>query len=239
MDVLDDGRIASRNWDGSVDVYNPATREVQRIDKQDIRHRLPVKARDQSIVRGCTDGTVEIWNSDGHWEKTGVLGQRVRCLAVVGDGRMVSGGSHGQFVSEPLHPVKRVVGDGRVVSSAGAVPSGRHHGSVKVWDVTTGDGQSMNQHAKEVTCVAVLGDGRIASGSYDGTVKIWDPVSDTVMTFVIGEIVTEVAVSRKLRRIAVGTVRGNTYVVVVEPGSTPKDCTASNQEPVGARERGA
>ena len=55
--------------------------------------------------------------------------------------------------------------------------SGSEDGTVCIWDGTSGEavGEPLRGHEKEVSCVAVSGDGkRIVSRSGDGTVRILD-----------------------------------------------------------------
>ncbi len=61
-----------------------------------------------------------------------------------------------------------LTGDGRVVS-------GSHDGTVKVWDLNSGQEQrTLSGHGDGVRGLALTGDGRVVSGSKDGTVKVWD-----------------------------------------------------------------
>jgi WD40 repeat protein len=61
-----------------------------------------------------------------------------------------------------------VTGDGRVVS-------GSDDGTVKVWDLASGQElRTLSGHGGWVMAVAVTGDGRVVSGSSDGTLKMWD-----------------------------------------------------------------
>jgi WD40 repeat protein len=68
------------------------------------------------------------------------------------------------------------------VSAVAVSPGGRHvvtgsgDGTVKVWDVDTGEiTLTLRGHTPGVKCVAVSPDGRrVASGSSDGAVKVWD-----------------------------------------------------------------
>ena len=61
-----------------------------------------------------------------------------------------------------------LTGDGRVVS-------GSDDGTVKVWDLNSGqEERTLSGHGGGVMALALTGDGRVVSGSYDGTVKVWD-----------------------------------------------------------------
>ena len=61
-----------------------------------------------------------------------------------------------------------LTGDGRVVS-------GSDDGTVKVWDLNSGQEQrTLSGHGGRVRALALTGDGRVVSGSDDGTVKVWD-----------------------------------------------------------------
>ena len=61
-----------------------------------------------------------------------------------------------------------VTGDGRVVS-------GSFDGTLKVWDLNSGQEQrTLSGHGGGVRALALTGDGRVVSGSSGGTVKVWD-----------------------------------------------------------------
>src|SRR5271157_3016782 len=75
--------------------------------------------------------------------------------------RTLSG--HGGWVSAVA-----LTGDGRVVS-------GSYDGTVKVWDLNSGqEERTLSGHSDWVDALALTGDGRVVTGSDDGTVKVWD-----------------------------------------------------------------
>jgi WD40 repeat protein len=110
----------------------------------------------------------------------------VAAVAVLADGRVVSGGDDGRvLVWDPAWPgtgpvelrgpddavaAVAVLGNGRVVS-------GGNDGRVLVWDPAEpgSDPVELGRHGIEVTAVTVLPNGRVVSGDYDGWVLLWDP----------------------------------------------------------------
>ena len=100
-------------------------------------------------------------------------------MAVLPDGRVVSGGDDGRVLA--WDPAGSGTGpaelgrhdDGvRAVSVLpdGRVVSGGYDGRVLVWDPA-----ELGRHHGWVWAVAVLPDGRVVSGGDDGRVLVWDP----------------------------------------------------------------
>ncbi|MDD5395477.1 MAG: hypothetical protein PHE17_20830, partial [Thiothrix sp.] len=56
----------------------------------------------------------------------------------------------------------------------GQLASGSDDGTVKLWDVKSGELKQTLQAQSRVWSVAFDGGGQLASGSDDGTVKLWD-----------------------------------------------------------------
>ena len=157
--VLLDGRVVSGGDDARIRMWNPATALV--------RYRWPSGA--------LTAGTLA-----GLARHRGQL----RALAVLPDGRLVSGGNDWMRILDvtPAHvpPVELGGHDGMVRALAvlpdGRVVSGGEDRRVRVWNpsiATTPFGLSSN--GGRLVAVALLPDGRVVSGGYDGRVLIWDP----------------------------------------------------------------
>ena len=77
---------------------------------------------------------------------------------------------------------RRVQGHTEEISCLAVLPDGRitsgsTDNTVRVWDLTTRQGQVLEGHESSVSCLAVLPDGRIASGSWDNTVRVWDLIT--------------------------------------------------------------
>ena len=114
-------------------------------------------------------------------------GGGVEAVAVLPDGRVMSGGGDGRLLVWDLaHPgidpaelghgggVKTlaVLPDGRVASSGGGMD-----GRLLVWDPARpgADPAEFGRHDIGVTALAVLPDGRVISGGGDGRLLVWDP----------------------------------------------------------------
>jgi hypothetical protein len=107
-------------------------------------------------------------------------GGEVWSLAVLGDGRLASGGRDGTIKLWPKEstgePVVFAHGGG-VLSVAvlgdGRLASGGNDGTIKLWPKEGTGEPVVLMHGGGVWSLAVLGDGRLASGGIDGTIKLW------------------------------------------------------------------
>jgi WD40 repeat protein len=106
-----------------------------------------------------------------------------RCLGVLPDGRVVSGGDDGLRVWDLGSG--RVVAElkghgGRPVGSIAVLPDGRvvsggGDGVLRVWDVGSGRVVAeLKGHKGGVLSIAVLPDGRVVSGGGDAVLRVWE-----------------------------------------------------------------
>jgi WD40 repeat protein len=171
MAVLSDGRIVSGDRDGEIWVWDPDYVPPLRV----------ITGRGQSrelstISEETGKGPLFLGSHDGP----------IRALAVLRDGRVVSGGADRRIrVWDPTQPK---VGPAELGSHEGEVraiavlPDGRiatggADRRIRVWDPTqpkVGPAE-LGSHEGEVRAIAVLPDGRIASGGADRRVRVWEP----------------------------------------------------------------
>jgi hypothetical protein len=64
----------------------------------------------------------------------------------------------------------------QVILPDGRLACGCADGTIRLWDVASGDCQAVFEgHRGGVNALALLDDGRLASGSTDNTIRLWDP----------------------------------------------------------------
>ena len=210
--ALLDGRVVSAGDDRRVLLWDPDTAGAAPVELGG--HSCIVRAlavlRDGRVVSGGDDGRIRMWNPAPElvryrWPSgalaTGTLAGlarhrgRVRALAVLPDGRLVSGGNDWMRIWDvtPAHvaPVELGSHDGMVRALAvlhdGRMVSGGEDRRVRVWNpsiATTPPG--LNSNSGRLGAVAVLPDGRVVSGGHDGRVLIWNPVQGEANPIEIG-----------------------------------------------------
>jgi WD40 repeat protein/serine/threonine protein kinase len=155
-------RLASAEGDGTVILWDPATREQTRRLKLDERSSDPVNSVAWSpdgtrLAAACISGVVVIWDT--------TTGQST--CSFKGEGEVMT--------SVAWHP------GGAYVASAG-----RNSGVIQIWDASTGKVLcTLKGHTPSLFQVSWSPDGkRLASCSGDETAKIWDPITgEVVITF--------------------------------------------------------
>ena len=148
---------------------------------ENIRNRLQARSGQHLVPVWTTHQTSRALS--------GELGRHddwVRAVAVLADGRVVTGGSDGRvLVWDPADPGTGPAELGRhrgrvratVVLADGRVVTGGSDGRVLVWDpADPGTGRAeLGRHRGRVRAVAALADGRVVTGGSDGRMLVWDP----------------------------------------------------------------
>jgi WD40 repeat protein len=131
---------------------------------------------------------IELGRYDG-WRPGGEFGEHAglkNAVAVLPDGRVVTGGEYRVLVWDPAKPGAGPVDAGphqfcRVGALAvlpdGRVVTGDYYGRVLVWDPAEPGGGlvELGRHQGRAWAVAVLPDGGVVTGGDDGRVLVWDP----------------------------------------------------------------
>jgi hypothetical protein len=171
---------------------------------------------------------------------SGELGRHddwVRAVAVLADGRVVTGGSDGRvLVWDPADPgpgpAELGRHQGRVRAAAvladGRVVTGGSDRRVLIWDpADPGSGLAeLGRHQGRVRASAVLADDRVVTGGSDGRVLVWDPANPGSGPAELGrhdDWVNAVAVLAD-GRVVTGGVYGRMLVWdPADPGSGPAE----------------
>ena len=174
--------LASGSWDGTVRLWDMATREnVATLDA----HTGEVSAVSFSpdgtlLASGSHDRTIRLWDV--------VTRQNIATLDA----------HTGEVSSVSFSP------DGT------SLASGSWDGTVKLWDVATRENIITLPHGAEVLSVSFSPDGTIlASGSWDGTVRLWDMATrENITTLRHGAWVLSVSFSTNGEILASGSWDG-------------------------------
>jgi WD40 repeat protein len=203
--VLRDGRVVSGHADGRVLVWRPEIRDEDPIELGRHHHfdgggglyslaELP----DGRVVAGGIDERVLVWDPNTPGADPVELGHHsyfVNAVAVLPDGRVVSGGGLGEGIcvwdpktpgADPIelggHAGSMTGGVEVAVLPDGRVVSGGGDRRLLVWNPETpgtdpvelGRHQGDDPYIGGIDAVVVLRDGRVLSGADDRRLLIWD-----------------------------------------------------------------
>jgi len=133
---------------------------------------------DGRLASGGEDGKIKLWPKEGTGEPVVLAHGGVSSLAVLQDGRLVSGGGAEikvwpkEGTGEPVVLTHGAPVGSLVVLGDGRLASGGRDGNIKLWP-KEGTGEPVVLAHGGVSSLAVLGDGRLASGGSDGKIKVW------------------------------------------------------------------
>ena len=157
--ALSNGRVVSGSGDRTLKVWEPSSREcLQTLSghTRSARRRRPVEPR---VARSSTPRRAQ-----------------VRCVAVLSNGNIVSGGSWDRMLK-----VWNVLTGTCLQTLSGHMGGVRHRRPIE----PRADCSPTPRRA-QVWCVAVLSHGRVVSGSGDGALKVWDATSGSCLQTLTG-----------------------------------------------------
>ena len=205
--------LASGSWDGTIRLWNVATRE--RIATLE-GHRSGVAAVSFSpdgtlLASGSWDQTIKLWDVTTR-ERIATLEGHTDGVAAVSfspDGTLLASGSWDQTIKlwdvTTRERIATLEGHRSEVAAVSFSPdgtllaSGSWDGTVRLWGVTTRERiATLGGHRTWVNAVSFSPDGTLlASGSWDQTIKLWDVATQTEVATLEGHAhgVTSVAFS--------------------------------------------
>ena len=190
-----DGKLlASGNRDGSLQLWDVATREHQATFTGHPDPITSVAFSPDGKTLGSSDGTLQLWDvaTGESWDvdtkgKVGKVGRFPTSVVFGPDGKtLITTSSYGglfKLWTESIGARKATLfwelQDARSVAfspDGKTLASGSQDGKVQLWDVTTGKHKAtFTGHFTGITSVAFSPDGKtLASGSDDFTVRLWD-----------------------------------------------------------------
>ena len=192
-----EGILASGAADGTVKLWNVATGERTALLEGHTGEVSSVAFSPDGALASVSwsDGTVKLWNPatreaatlEGHSDD-------VHTLAVSPDGRTLASAAGYERIVKLWDLETRVRSgslDGHewVVQSLAFLPdgtlaSGSGDGTIRLWDMETGDSATLGEGLGWVYSLAISPDdgATLASGSMNGMVKLWDVASGTDLT---------------------------------------------------------
>ena len=182
-----DGKIlASGNSDGSLQLWDVATREHQATFTGHSDRITSVAFSPDGKTLGSADGTLRLWDVDtGESWDVDTIGKSATSVVFGPDGKMLITIRYGLFILWAVSIDARkatLLGAIEGITSVAFSPDGKtlvtgsRDGKVLLWDVATREHQAtFTGHSDRITSVAFSPDGKtLASGSGDFTVRLWD-----------------------------------------------------------------
>ncbi len=214
---------------------------VLAINPAELRGQLHGRLRDQpekgirDLLR-ASEGSHDFWLRPRKANLTRPGGALIRtidhpgeanALAVLSDGRVVSGSSDGRIRMwdvESGEALQTLEGHSSEVNAVAVldsycVVSGSSDRTLRVWDVESGRALQILKNSSQVNAVAVLNSHRVVSSSIDGRLRVWDLESGQLLEVLqsLSDWVSTVAVLDS-RRVVVGSDVGRLWVWDVESG---------------------
>jgi WD40 repeat protein len=197
--------LASGSEDQSVRLWKTATGEPvgKRLEHQDAVQAVAFSGDGKQLLAGGDDGTATLWDVRAARPIGPPLEHREAVRAVAfhpTSGTVLTGSRDGSVrlwkTAEERH-FRREYPHREAVMAAARSPNSRtpllvtagSHGSVRAWDVHTGQPLPLRgaMHTDDVWAVAFHPDGRyFVTGSRDGTVKIWDGNTRDLLHTLVG-----------------------------------------------------
>ena len=194
MAVVDQRRVVSGSYDGTLRVWDLETGEILRTLEGNLARGVNVIAvvDGRRAIAGSNDGALQVWDLEtgktlctprrhGHW---------VIAVTVVDAHRALSSSADGTLrvwdleTGKTLRTLRRDwswqresywVNAMEVVDARRAV-AGLGSGTLRLWDLETGKTlRTLERHSEElVTAIAVVNGRRAVAGSNNGMLRVWD-----------------------------------------------------------------
>ena len=180
--LLPDGRVLSWSADGTLRVWDVATGEGRALTGHEGLVDGALVLPDGRVLSWSEDGTLRVWDVatgegralTGHedWvQRRAAAAGRARAVVewrrdAAGVGRGDGRGARAHRPQDSVHGAL-LLPDGRVLSWS-------DDGTLRVWDVATGEGRALTGHDGLGHGALLLPDGRVLSWSADRTLRVWD-----------------------------------------------------------------
>jgi WD40 repeat protein len=187
------------------------------------------------LASAAWGGRVVVWSVDSAQPvaelAVGDERMRVRCVAFLGEDRLVSGDEAGQAIVWDWRSGERVDTENVPTEVVGVVPAksgdvvylGGLNGKVWAWDLKSKDGGNREMTVDEegnLSAIALSPDGQsLATAGLDGTVRIWDPETGERLLSLVGHAreVKALAFRPDGKALASGSLDGTVRIWEVDP----------------------